>query len=212
MVIRFPETVLLANGPFPTGEVPLEVLRRARRVICCDGAADRLIAAGRDPDWIVGDMDSLSRETLERLRGRASQEREQQTNDLSKAFRFCVRRGWRDIAILGSTGGREDHTLGNLSLLVDFAERAVVMAFADEVLFTPVLGSTIFSSFPRQQVSVFAFSQGTRVYAEGLRYPMDRVPFTRWWQATLNESVGNSFKLVFEGGPLLVSQTYGADA
>ena len=43
---------------------------------------------------------------------------EQETNDLNKAFRYCLANGWTDIVILGATGKREDHTLGNIGLLM----------------------------------------------------------------------------------------------
>lgn len=209
-VLRFPQTVILANGAFPTGTAPLTALRRARKIICCDGAADQLITAtDLKPAWIVGDLDSLSLAVRERFADRLALSGEQETNDLSKAFRFCLGRRWRDLVVLGATGGREDHTLANLSLLVDFARESLVTALTDMGVFTPVLGSTHFSSFPGQQVSVFSFDPQVRVYSEGLKYPLETVSFSRWWRAALNESTGEGFNLVFEGGPLLVFQTYG---
>lgn len=210
----FPRTVILANGPFPRGEVPLHLLRNARRIICCDGAANRLAdnLPEVEPTWIVGDMDSLREDLKARFGDRIVRMEEQETNDLAKAFRFCCSRRWHYLSILGLTGGREDHSLGNLSHLVDFAEDGVVMALTDEGIFTPVCGSTEFCSFPGQQVSIFSFQPHVRIYSDGLKYPLDNVPFTRWWQATLNEAISGSFKLVFEGGPLLVFQSYGGHA
>jgi thiamine pyrophosphokinase len=203
------KTVILANGAFPSHAVPLAALRGAGRVVCCDGAAEKLEAAGFPPPaWIVGDLDSLGEAARERHAGRLVCVAEQESNDLAKAFRFCVSRGWRELLVLGATGLREDHTLANLALLADFAEEARVSMLTDTGMFTPVLASTQFRSFAGQQVSVFAFAPGVAVYAEGLKYPLDGVRFTRWWQAALNEAVGDSFKLVFEGGPLLVFQTY----
>jgi len=204
----FAKTAILANGLFPTGGVPLEALRAAERIVCCDGAAGKLAASGRDPTWIVGDLDSLSEETRGRYQDRLVRVAEQQTNDLSKAFRFCLSKGWRELTILGATGLREDHTLSNLSLLVDFAREASVQMLTDTGWFTPIPGSSRLPSFPGQQVSVFSFDPAVAVYAEGLKYPLDGVRFTRWWNAALNEACGDDFRLVFEGGPLLVFQTY----
>jgi hydroxymethylpyrimidine kinase/phosphomethylpyrimidine kinase len=45
-----------------------------------------------------------------------------------------------------------------------------------------------------------------------LRYPLDALRLTRWWQATLNEALGSSFELTFTGGPLLVYATHDAAA
>ncbi len=206
------KTAILANGAFPAGAAPLEALRLAEKIVCCDGAADKLMAAGLEPSWIVGDLDSLDAGTRERYRNRLVRAGDQNMNDLAKAFRFCLKKGWRDIVILGATGLREDHALSNLSLLVDFALEATVIMLTDTGWFTPVLRSTQFQSSAGQQVSIFSFDPQVTVYAEGLKYPLDGVSFTRWWNAALNEACGDTFKLVFEGGPLLVYQTYAAAA
>ena len=202
------KTVILANGQFPTHPTSLATLHAAERIVCCDGAVDKLVAAGLTPTRVVGDLDSLSDDARTTYQAKLVCMREQDTNDLTKAFRFCLSRGWADLVILGATGLREDHTLCNLSLLVDFAREAKVLAMTDTGWFTPVPVSSQLPSFPGQQVSIFSFDPGMVVYAEGLKYPLDAVRFTRWWQAALNEASGDSFKLVFEGGPLLVFQTY----
>ena len=148
-------TVILANGQFPTTHLPLAVLAAAKRIICCDGAADKLRQTGLEPTWIVGDMDSLSAETRCLYDERVVAVAEQQSNDLAKAFCFCVTRGWRDVVILGATGLREDHTLSNLSWLVDFAREAAVLLLTDSGWFTPILGSTSVASYVDQPVSIF---------------------------------------------------------
>lgn len=210
--------VIVANGMFPSHPLPLAALRAARRVVCCDGAAEKLAAAGFEPDWVVGDLDSLSDASRARYRDRLVAVPEQTSNDLAKAFRFCFEQGWHDVVIVGATGLREDHTLGNLAWLVDFAQAlhaldsahggGRVVLLTDTGIFTPALASMEFRSYAGQQVSIFACEPGVQVYAEGLKYALEGVSFTRWWQATLNASLGEAFKLVFEGGPLLVFQTY----
>ena len=202
------KTVILANGSFPMGAVPLEALRRAARVVCCDGAADKLLAAGMEPLWIVGDGDSVSAEARVRFASRCVCVAEQDTNDLSKAFRFCLSQGWRDILVLGATGGREDHTLGNLSLLADFAREADVRLLTDFGFFTPLTESAKLESVAGQQVSLVACDVGMRVSAEGLKYPVCDLPLSRWWQGTLNEACGASFEVSFDEGVLLVFQTF----
>ena len=46
---------------------------------------------------------------------------DQEINDLTKSVRFAHTQGYREVLILGATGLREDHTLGNISLLMDYA-------------------------------------------------------------------------------------------
>ncbi|MCL1921255.1 MAG: thiamine diphosphokinase [Kiritimatiellaeota bacterium] len=202
------KTVILANGAFPAGAAPLSALRTAARVVCCDGAADKLLAAGIAPSWIVGDGDSVSAEARARFAAQCAFTAEQDTNDLAKAFRFCLAQGWRDVVILGATGGREDHTLGNLSLLADFAREADVRMVTDTGCFTPLTASARLTSAAGQQVSLIACDAGMRVSAEGLKYPVRDLPLSRWWQATLNEACGAAFEVSFTGGTLLVFQVF----
>jgi thiamine pyrophosphokinase len=204
------KTVILANGQFPSHATPMAALHTAARIVCCDGAADTLAEAGLKPDWVVGDMDSLSAAACERYQGRLVCVREQETNDLSKAFRFCMSRGWTDVVILGATGLREDHTLSNLSLLADFACESTVLLLTDTGWFTPLTVSSRLPARAGQQVSVFSFDPLAAVHAEGLKYPLDGLRLSRWWQAALNEACGDALSLTFKGGPLLVFQTYQA--
>ena len=101
--------VILADGEFPRRPILLEMLKNAEVVICCDGAADKLLKFGRIPDWIVGDLDSVSPETKIRFADRAVKFFEQETNDLAKSFRFCQENSLQVTAILGAAGAREDH-------------------------------------------------------------------------------------------------------
>ena len=53
-----PETIILADGDFPSHPLALEWLRQCPYVVCCDGAANTYIRSGRMPEAIVGDGDS----------------------------------------------------------------------------------------------------------------------------------------------------------
>lgn len=210
-MVRFErETAILAHGAFPRHAAPLAALRAAVRVICCDGAADALERAGmRDPDWVVGDLDSLSDAARIRLAGRLAHVAEQETCDLSKAFRFCLERGWRSLVALGATGGREDHTLANLSLLADFAREADIVLLTDTGWFTPVLDTARLASAAGQPVSLVAFDPRAVAHARGLKYPVAGLRLDTWWRATLNEALGDTIDLAVSHGPLLVYQAYG---
>ena len=198
-------TVILADGDFPASERTLTMLRNADRIICCDGAAVPLLAAGLIPERIVGDLDSLPLELKERYADRLLQESEQESNDLTKAFRYCQVQGYDSIVILGATGKREDHTLGNLALLGDYALSVPEISMVtDYGTFSVALTSGEFASHPGERISLFALDEGTYVTSSGLRYPMDSLHLRMWWQASLNEAEGESFRLDFTTGKRLL--------
>jgi len=199
-------TVILANGSFPRRKCLLEILRAAARIVCCDGAAAKLLRTGREPDLVVGDLDSLDPALRRRFRKRLVHESEQETNDLSKAFRVCMERSWRTIVILGAGGRREDHLLGNASLLPLFAAAgADVRMETDYGTFLPVLKSASFRRPVGTKVSIFSFHPEMPVSASGLKYPLDKLRLPFWWCGTLNETVAPEFSLAFDGrAPLLL--------
>ena len=197
-------TVIVADGNFPVNEIPLAYLKSAGRIVCCDGSAENLIKAGYIPDAIVGDMDSLNESIAGRFQDRIFSNSNQETNDLTKSVEWCDERGFRDLVIVGATGKREDHTIGNISLLAEYIRNASVKIVTDTGILMALTKSSGVSSFPGQQVSIFSIDPCTEVTSEGLKYPLEGKKLTNWWVATLNEAEGESFALKFTGGPLII--------
>lgn len=195
------DAVILANGDYPTAETPTKILLEAPYVVCCDGAANRYIENGFLPDAIVGDGDSLKKEYRQRLANILHCIGEQESNDQTKAVRFLWEQGKRHIAIVGATGKREDHTLGNISLLIEYARMGMdVRTYTDHGIFVPCTGRRVMQSFPGQQISIFSFT-AKNLHSQGLKYPI--FDFTNWWQGTLNECTGDEFTIEAEGEYIL---------
>ena len=195
------DAVIVAGGEFPTAPQPLEVLQGAQYVVCCDGAADRYIATGHVPDAIVGDGDSISAENRGKFAHLLHIIAEQESNDQTKAVRFLMEHGKRRIAIVGATGRREDHTIGNISLLIEYARAGCdVRSFTDHGVFIPCNGTTTHKCRKGQQVSIFSIT-ARDLSAEGLLYPI--YDFNNWWQGTLNECTGEEFTINANGEYLL---------
>jgi len=197
-------TIILADGLFPVHEIPLGYLRDDHVIVCCDGSVENLIAAGFQPDAIVGDMDSISAELKIRFADRIFIDENQDTNDLTKAVEWCRRMKYYDIVILGATGKREDHTLGNISLLADYVSYMNVIMVTDTGVIRPLIKGSSIPSFPGQQVSIFSIDPETEVTSDGLKYPLNRTKIKNWWYATLNESLGDRFSIQFITGRVLI--------
>ena len=196
------EAVILADGEQPEHDIPMDLLNTAPYICCCDSAILRCDWA----DAVVGDGDSIPSWAREEYEDIFYQEDEQDDNDLTKATRFCLNKGFRRLVYLGATGRREDHTLGNISLLVRYAREmgAEPLMATNYGWFVVAQGDARFESFAGQQVSIFNFGC-TRIEQQGLVY--DCHPFSQWWQGTLNEATGSSFTLQADGF-YLVFRTY----
>jgi thiamine pyrophosphokinase len=197
-------TIIVADGAFPQHMIPLGYLNNAARIICCDGSAQNLVMAGYIPDAIVGDMDSLSEDLKNRFADRIYPNENQSTNDLTKAVEWCYEMSYRNVVIVGATGKREDHTIGNISLLADYAEKMKVRMVTDTGIFMPFLESCKVSSFKNQQVSIFSINPETEISSTGLKFPLINLKINSWWVATLNEALGDSFSLEFSSGRIIV--------
>ena len=191
------DAVILANGDYPSSPLPLKVLNEAPYVVCCDGGADEYIAKGHLPDVIIGDGDSLSEENRLKYADLLHHNPDQETNDQTKAVQFLLSAGKKRIAIIGATGKREDHTIGNISLLMEYAHMGVnARIFTDYGVFIPCKDICTFECRKGQSVSIFNFT-GRNFKAEGLEYPL--YDFTTWWQGTLNECTDTIFRIDAEG-------------
>lgn len=182
-------SVILAAGEYPRHPLALSALRSARNLVCCDGAASAVARrSSLRPTAIIGDFDSLPPSLHRRFPDAIFHHvPDQETNDLTKAFRYCLARGWRAPIILGASGKREDHFLGNVALLAEYsADAPGIRMLTDHGLFFVVRGEARFRCDKDRPVSLFSFDPAQRLTATGLQYPLDNLPLTSLWRATLN--------------------------
>ncbi len=178
-------TVILAAGTFPRkGGEPWRILASAERVVACDSAACAYMRRfRRAPDVVVGDLDSLPRPLADGLPCVIA-DRDDSVNDLVKAIRLCRSRGWAAPVVVGATGGREDHAIGNVYRALDAGLRIV----SDAGEFLPVCGTLRFRTWKGAGVSVFAPDPRTKMTSRGLRWRLDGVRFKNPACATLNRA------------------------
>lgn len=198
--------VILSDGQFPTEPYPLYLLDSAEGVVCCDGAFEKWQGRypSRLPLAIVGDMDSLSPALQASLADIIVKEDEQDYNDLTKAMRWILREHPEvdEIVILGATGLREDHTVGNLGLLMEYTRllplgsRKVSMVSDFGTAFA-ISDSCDLHLGEGRRFSLFSADNTLRISSVGLQWPTDEVVFDAWWKATLNRTVAPVVSLHF---------------
>ena len=203
------DVVIICDGKFPKKEYPRYLIRSADFIICCDGALKKFLRASeaifgeeRLPDLVTGDMDSLPAAMQKKYADIIVKESEQEHNDQTKAVRWALNnlKGIEQIHILGATGGRPDHTIGNISLLMEYTRMfdlqdiAIEMVGDDGTIF-PICDTVEFECGPGRSLSIFTPDSSLRIKSEGLMYPTDEVVFDNWWKATLNKTVQDTVRL-----------------
>ena len=181
--------------------------------ICCDGAlvkylrqSKSIFGQTRTPDVVIGDMDTLSASMQKKYSDIIIKEDEQEHNDQTKAVRWALSNidDIGHIYIIGATGGRLDHTIGNASLLMEYtrmfdldSKDIAIDMVTDEGTAFAVNDTTEFDCGVGRRVSIFSPDNTLQIRSTGLEYPTDEVVFDNWWKATLNKAVDDTVKLEF---------------
>ena len=192
-----PEAVIVGGGDYPTHSLPLGFVHNVEKLVCCDGTANQWLNKSKRPWAIVGDGDSLSDEARKVFADIIHLNPDQETNDQTKAVHFITQQGLKRMAIVAATGRREDHTLGNISLLIEYMREGLdVRIFTDYGVFIPCHDSQTFCCPIGTAVSFFNVD-ATGVTSEGLAYSL--YDTNRLWQGTLNHTTAKKFTITCKG-------------
>lgn len=171
-IVATTEPVTLLGG---AKTVPSDVeiaLTRAPTLVAIDGGADTALTLGRDPEAVVGDMDSLSVAARAAFSDRLHPIEEQQTTDFDKALRSVAA---PLMLAVGVTGGRFDHELAVMSVLVAHPDRPCIVLGAETIVCLCPARITL-DLAPGTDVSLFPLAP-CRVGSTGLRWPTDGLDF-----------------------------------
>ena len=205
--------VIICDGQFPRTEYPRYLIKSADFSICCDGALVKylrhsrsIFGEDRTPDLVIGDMDTLSEKMQARYSSLIVKVEEQEHNDQTKAVRWAISNveGIEQIYILGATGKRVDHTIGNASLLMEYTRMFDLEGLGINIEMVSDTGTAfaVNDTFEMdcgigRQVSIFSPDNSLNIRSTGLEYPTDEVVFDNWWKATLNKAVQDTVRLEF---------------
>jgi len=199
--------VIVANGEFPTHPIPLQILNKATSILACDGAANTLVKKGYIPDIIIGDLDSLSDKNKEKYNNRVVLKENQSDNDLRKAINYSIDNNIDTISVLGASGKREDHMIGNIFSLLDY-EDINIKIYTDTGIFSCIHKDQNIESFKGQQVSIFTLDSTIKIASNNLKYNFNNNNISDIYTGTLNESLYDFFELEISHGSLLIFQCY----
>ena len=177
-------------------------------VIAADGGYDHLIKFGIRCDILLGDLDSI-REVPKKIETVTFPVRKDET-DSFLAYREGVRRGYKTFYIHGGTGGREDHTFANYSLLLYAKEEkneAFLISEKSRVSVIKNEKTTIFGT-EGKHLSLFPFGADAEgVSISGAEYECKKINL----KVNFPLAVSNIFKsspvnIEVENGALLVME------
>lgn len=189
---------LLAGGTVGKRDL-MRALELAPVLVAADGGADRAYALGAEPVAAIGDMDSISEAAQQRLGPRFHPIPEQDSTDFDKALRNIAA---PFVLGLGCLGGRVDHELATLSVLVRRADTPCLLIGREDVIFAapPELEIAL---RPGDRFSLFPMAPVTG-RSTGLEWPIDGLDFAPGVRGGTSNRVTGPVRLAMDAPGMLV--------
>lgn len=179
-------------------------------IIGADSGADSIRSLGIAPHIVVGDLDSISTETLAWVKRNDVVIREfpadKDKTDMELAIEEAVAAGATEITLTGAWGGRVDHSLANIFLLRTALRHGIECCIKEEDgdIFI-VDRRTVVSGAPGDTVSLLALEACAGVALDGFKY---KVPDGKLSPGSTlgisNILLGKQGKIELQSGLLLI--------
>ncbi|MDE2706182.1 MAG: thiamine diphosphokinase [Gemmatimonadota bacterium] len=201
--------LIVGNGEPPSRGLFAACAREAELILCADGGANTASAYGYAPDYIIGDLDSVSDQSKAALAADRLVLVDPEGNvgtDGQKVLNHAVALGVTGAVLLGVTGRRTDHLLGNLSLLKTFADR-LALRIVDDYCDIRLIDRRIrFRAAIGQKISLCPLDGAVEgIETLGLKWPLrseSLIPGVR--DGISNEVVANPVEIRVGRGDLLL--------
>lgn len=126
--------LIIANGAACSQELMGELLEWSPRIIALDSAIERVADLGIKVDVVLGDFDRdfdpqfyLEKQyPLEIIHAP-----DQDKTDLEKAFEYLIEKGHKAVNVIWATGKRADHTLTNMTTIVQYRNQLKIVVLDD---------------------------------------------------------------------------------
>ncbi|SOB96763.1 thiamine diphosphokinase [Pseudobutyrivibrio ruminis] len=192
-------------------------------IMACDSGYENCLAIGLEPDIVIGDFDSISREAYEKLQRSNAEVIKlnpvKDDTDIEAAVNIAIHKTsfGEFIYILGGTGKRLDHFLGNVNLLGLGCLKQRKVVIVDEYNYIQMISAGQTLSLSREgeeaqfghYVSVFPYGgKATGVTMTGFKYPLENATIEGFNTLTVsNELIESSGSITLKEGYLIVCET-----
>ena len=200
--------VILSAGPVEDSERLRPLLKTDDWIIAADGGGRLAAALGVKPAVLVADFDSSAPPDTGGDTEIVRLPTEKDWTDTQAAAMLALDRGYRDFLLLGCTGGRLDHTLANIAVLLYLLRRGADALMADERNFLRLYGPGRYRVERRAGYKLSLFPYGgvvEGITVKNVRYPLEKARLTPDNSLGVsNEFLENPAEISFDKGVLMV--------
>ena len=203
--------VIVAAGQILDYERAKSFLQSGDFFIFCDGGLSHAGGLGVKPDLVVGDFDSCEPDDLEWWKERCEivrLPREKDDTDTLFAVKLALERGFSDFILLGAMGGRFDHALGNVSILLYLHRLGKHAVLLDDYSEMQIVGSEpVYIEDKCSYFSVLTVAGDVSgVNIKNAKYPLENASLSADFQLGISNEVlpGKVAEVSVEQGRVLV--------
>jgi len=182
-----------------------KILMDADIIIAADGGANLCRTQHITPDYIIGDLDSITMETLEFFsESKFIEITEQDHTDMQKALTYALSLNPTKIKIIAVFGNRMDHTLGNILIFQNYNSSIpleIYDNFGVMTFYSP--GKYELNLQPGQIISFFSLSPINDLSLEGFEYPIKNANYSRNFIGVSNVVINQKCTVEFQKGKLI---------
>lgn len=178
--LEFFEAVICLNGRLLDREFFERVLSKKILLIAADGSYHTLKRIGVNPDFVVGDMDSVG-DSVDLSMTQMHADSDQYSTDFEKVLFFLRSKGISKILVLGMNGGEIDHVINNTNTFLRYSDQ-FDMCFYDEPDFgeskigVAVNGKIDLDVGVGKNISLFSFDEG-KICTKGMTWEVSGESF-----------------------------------
>jgi len=184
------------------------LLQTANVIICADGGAEHARNLDVFPDYIIGDLDSIKKQTIAFFNNlgktKIIENPDQNKTDLELAIDLAASLNPKTITIFGAIGNRMDHTLANIFCLTTIDPAITSRIIDDCNTIELVRDNQTFSGEMNEIISIIPLTDISQLMYTGLKWNLDKVDTNLGWFGISNRFKEETASISCSKGLLLV--------
>ncbi len=170
------KAIIIGNGEKPSKSVISRLQKNGfTDLICADGGANNLFKLNIIPKLIIGDLDSIKPDVLEYYSSKTKviKVKDQNSTDIEKCLNKLIKMNYSEVVLLGCTGNRLDHSLGNLSIMYKYAEKIKTHLVHYQSFISIFSNNFSLKTTPGETISFFGLNPVIKIKTAGLKYNLN---------------------------------------
>lgn len=198
---------IIANAPGELDPVERGLVEAAGMIIAADGAIRKIPQHTRNA-VVVGDFDSIS-SSVELPHITRISKPCQESSDIEKCIQYAIEQGVEKVKIVGAVGGRLDHSLVTIAMLVHYHQKLDISVHHNHsqtfACSSSGGASGVYEMYtsPHTPLSLISWGISSTVSLSGVVWPLEKFELVCGSKGVSNSSSGSSVLLQVHSGVVI---------